>query len=94
VPDATPVCCVSWEFFLQPLNKRRTRLILRGRISLHWLVATTQDDLTARCGKIFIERIYRLMETTPQPIMMAIAIIGQAIMQARQLHGIKQRAEA
>src|SRR5271166_2507200 len=36
VPAAGGGLMVSWEFFLEPLAQRRTRLLVRGRISSQW----------------------------------------------------------
>ena len=37
VPDADGGSVVVWELFLEPLDGGRTRLIVRGRASSHWL---------------------------------------------------------
>jgi len=83
---------VSWEFFLDRLDDQQTRLIVRGRVSRHWL-AIPQDHRTASGRPIFIERVYRMLAVLPRPILLVIAGVGHCIMQTRQLAGIKRRAE-
>ena len=43
-----------------------TRLIVRGRVSPHWLAAATQDSSTAHHTPIFIERVYGLLARLPR----------------------------
>ena len=94
MPDATLGTRVSWEFLLKPLDQGHTRLIVRGRISPHWLAVATQDNSTVRRRHIFIERVYSLLAHLPRPIMLTAASFGHGLMQVRQLRGIKSRAEA
>jgi hypothetical protein len=94
VPDVTFGSRVSWEFLLKPLDQGCTRLIIRGRISPHWLSTATPEISTVRSGQIFIERIYSLLARLPRPIMIAAASFGHGLMEVRQMHGIKRRAEA
>ena len=94
VPDATFGSRVSWEFFLEPLDQIQTRLIVRGRVSPHWLDPVTQDRPEAPHSPILIERVYNLLPRIPRPIMLAAASFGHGLMEARQLRGIKRRAEA
>jgi hypothetical protein len=94
VPDATFGSRVSWEFLLKSLDQGHTRLIVRGRVSSHWLAAVPQDDSTAHHRPIFIERVYGLLARLPVPIMLGIASVGHGLMHVRQLRGIKTRAEA
>ncbi len=93
VPDATGGNQVSWEFFLEPRDDARTRLIVRGHISQDWPMPTP-----ARCAlrrrPILIERIYGVLAHTPRPLMLVAAGVGHYIMQVRMLRGIKRRAEA
>ena len=93
VPDATCGSRVSWEFWLQPLDQGRTRLIVRGFISPHWLEAVAQQEPAAH-HQIFIERVYGWLAHIPRPLMIAMAAFGHGIMETRQLHGLKLRAEA
>jgi hypothetical protein len=94
VPDMTFGSRVSWEFLLKPLDQGHTRLIIRGRISPHWLAVASQDSSTEQRGQIFIERVYSLLSRLPRPVMIAAASFGHSLMEARQIHGIKSRAEA
>jgi len=82
----------SWEFLLEPLDPVRTRLIVRGRVSRRWLDGP--QDRSASPGRpIFIKRVYRVLARLPRPLLVAIAAFGHRLMQARQLRGIKRRAE-
>ena len=94
VPDVMLGSRVSWEFLLKPVDRRTTRLIVRGRISPYWLAVTSQDSSTVPGGQIFIERVYGLLARLPQPLMLGFASFGHGLMEARQLHGLKVRAEA
>ena len=91
VPDATFGSRVSWEFLLKSLDQETTRLIVRGRVTAHWLAAVPQ---TPGGDQIFIERVYSLLARLPRPVMLAAASFGHSLMHTRQLHGIKIRAEA
>jgi proline iminopeptidase len=93
VPDPSGRSRMSWEFFLDPMEGDRTRLIVRGRVAAHWLEGP-EDRGRADDRPLFIERVYRLMATMPRPIMFMVAGLGHGIMQARQLRGLKRRAEA
>ncbi len=93
VPDADSKSRVSWEFLLKPLEGGHTRLIERGRISPNWLAADSQESPTKPGRKTLIEHIYGLLARLPMPIMVAAASFGHGLMETRQLHGIKIRAE-
>lgn len=92
VPEAGGANQVSWEFLLEPLERGRTRLIVRGRISHRWL-GSIRDRSRPPGRLIFIERIYETLARAPRPLMLAAAGLGHYIMQARMLRGIKRRAE-
>jgi hypothetical protein len=93
VPEAHGGIQVSWEFLLVPIDRERTRLIVRGRIAPHWPTATqARPRLPHR--PILIERIYDVLAHTPQPLMLLAASIGHYVMESRMLRGIKHRAEA
>jgi hypothetical protein len=93
VPEACSGNQVSWEFLLEPLDHKRRRLIVRGRISQHW--PGSIEERSRPPGRlIFIERIYAVLARTPRPLMLLVAALGHYIMQARMLRGIKRRAEA
>lgn len=94
VPDVTSGSRVSWEFMLRPLDQEHTRLIVRGRVSSNWLASANQESPSDSRGKTLIEHVYGLLARTPKPIMLAAGSFGHGLMEARQLHGIKLRAEA
>ena len=83
----------SWEFFLDRIDDNQTRLIVRGRVSRDWLVIPREHRPTSE-RPIFIERAYGVLAKLPRPILLVVAGAGHCIMQARQLAGIKRRAEA
>ncbi len=90
VPAAGGGLVVSWEFFLEPLAQRRTRLLVRGRVSSQWPpVGAAKPAASPRP----IEHVYALLARLPRWLMGPIALFGHGIMQARQLRGIKRRAE-
>jgi hypothetical protein len=90
VPAADGSLVVSWEFFLEPLTQRRTRLLVRGRVSSQWPpVGAGKSAASPRP----IERVYALLAKVPRWLMGPVALFGHSIMQARQLRGIKRRAE-
>jgi len=93
VPEANGGNQVSWEFLLEPLDRGRTRLIVRGRISRRW-PGSIQERSRPPGRLILIERIYEILAHTPRPLMLAAASFGHYIMQARMLRSIKRRAEA
>src|SRR5271169_3295075 len=90
VPAAGGGLVVSWEFFLEPLAQFRTRLLVRGRVSSQWPpVGAGKPAAPARP----IEHVYALLAWLPRWLMGPVALFGHGIMQARQLRGIKRRAE-
>ena len=94
VPDIISGPRVSWEFLLKPMDPGLTRLIVRGRVSPHWLAIVPQASYAPHGSQIFIERVYSLLAHLPRPIMLAAASFGHGLMNVRQLSGIKRRAEA
>lgn len=82
---------VTWEFFLKPLAPRTTRLLVRGRLNSQW--PTGGPGKTSLSPRL-IERVYVLLACAPRWLMAPAAKFGHGLMQARQLRGIKQRAEA
>lgn len=81
---------VSWEFFLEPIEGRRTRLLVRGRVGAQWPGGGVgSPSRTPRP----IERVYWLLAHMPRWMMIPVAMFGHGVMQARQLRGIKRRAE-
>jgi len=92
VSDGSGGKAVAWEHFLEPLDGGRTRLIVRGRVSSHWLdLARARPPAGHR--PIFIERMYALLATLPRPLLITFARFGHRIMEARHLRGIQRRAE-
>jgi hypothetical protein len=93
VPDASGGSKVSWAFLLQPVYQDHTRLIVRARISEHWL-GSAEEQPNPRQDTILIERIYGIFQRIPLPIMLAVAGFGHYMMESKMLRGIKRRAEA
>ncbi len=90
VPAVSGGLLVSWEFFLEPLAERRTRLLVRGRVSSQWPPGGAGKPAPSPRP---IERVYALLARLPRWLMGPVALFGHGIMQARQLRGIKHRAE-
>jgi len=90
VPAASGGLLVSWEFFLEPLAQRRTRLLVRGRVSSQWPAGGAGKPAASPRP---IERVYALLARLPRWLMGPVALFGHGIMQTRQLRGIKRRAE-
>jgi hypothetical protein len=91
VPAVAKDFMVTWEFFLEPFASGRTRLLVRGRVSAQWPGAQTA---THSGRSRFIEWVYGLLAKMPRWLVMPAAKFGHGVMQARQLRGIKRRAEA
>ncbi len=91
VPAASGGLLVSWEFFLEPLTRWTTRLLVRGRLSSNW--PSGGPEPTSFSPRL-IERVYALLAGAPRWLVAPAAKFGHGVMQARQLRGIKQRAEA
>jgi hypothetical protein len=93
VPDGHGGCAVAWEHMLEPLDGGRTRLIVRGRASSHWLdLARAQPPIGHR--QIFIERAYAVLARLPRPLLIAFAALGHRLMEARHLRGIQHHSTA
>jgi len=92
-PDGRGGNAVAWEHVLDPLQGGRTRLLVRGRASSHWLelARATPPD---RHRRIFIERAYAALAMLPRPLLIAFAAGGHRIMEARHLRGIQRRSTA
>src|SRR5208337_32342 len=58
VPAAGGGLVVSWEFFLEPLAQRRTRLLVRGRVSSQWPAGGAGKPAAPARP---IERVYALL---------------------------------
>ncbi|HET9824734.1 MAG TPA: hypothetical protein VFP87_05340 [Chitinophagaceae bacterium] len=80
---------VSWTLVLSSLNRGRTRLISRGRISNEWLTYSPP----AHHKPIFIERVYQAFSRMPWFVVQPIAMSGHHFMESRMLRGIKRRVE-
>ena len=72
---------------------RRTRLIVRGRASRHWLELARATPEAGHC-RILIERVYAVLARLPRPLLIVLAAIGHRIMEARHLRGIQRRSIA
>ena len=91
VPDSGGGLLVSWEFLLEPSSPSSTRLVVRGRVSSQWPAGGSEPPPPSPRP---IERLYALLASFPRWLMGPAAMLGHGVMQARQLRGIKQRAEA
>ena len=91
VPAAGGGLLVSWEFFLEPFAQRQTRLLVRGRVGSQWPSGGAGKPVAPARP---IERIYALLARLPRWLMGPVALFGHGVMQARQLRGIKRRAES
>jgi hypothetical protein len=93
VPDGHGGHAVAWEHALVPLEGGRTRLIVRGRASSHWLdLARARPPSGHR--RIFIERAYAVLARLPRPLLIGFAAFGHRVMEARHLRGIQRRSAA
>ncbi len=90
VPAADGSTLASWEFCLEPIEIRSTRLLVRGRIGARW-PGGKGEKLPSEPR--LIERIYWLLARIPRWLMIPAAVFGHGLMQARQLRQIKRRAE-
>ena len=84
----------SVALILEPMDRGRTRLISRGRISEDWLASQGARATTSRKPKFLIERVYGLMAKVPWALLIPMASFGHYLMESRMLRGIKRRAEA
>jgi len=93
VPDGHGGHAVAWEHVLEPIDGGRTRLVVRGRASAHWLdLARAQPP--AGHHRIFIERAYAVLAHLPRPLLIGVATFGHRVMEARHLRGIQRRSTA
>jgi uncharacterized protein YndB with AHSA1/START domain len=93
VPDGHGGHAVAWEHALFPLESGRTRLIVRGRVSPHWLdLARAKPPSGHR--RIFVERAYAALARLPRPLLIGCAALGHRVMEARHLRGIQRRTTA
>ena len=83
----------SVALILEPMDRGRTRLIARSRISEDWLASRGAQATTAGKPEFFIERIYGLLAKMPWSLLMLVAGFGHYLMESRMLRGIKRRAE-
>ena len=92
VPDGRGANAVAWEHVLDPLPGGRTRLLVRGRASSHWVDRARTGPTKGR--RIFVERAYAALAMLPRPLLIAFAALGHRIMEARHLRGIQRRSTA
>jgi hypothetical protein len=93
VPDSLGGNAVAWEHILDPVPGGRTRMIVRGRASSHWLAdasATPPGDHR----RFLIQRAYAALAMLPRPLLIAFATLGHRIMEARHVRGIQRRSTA
>jgi hypothetical protein len=93
VPDGHGGNAVGWEHVLEPLPGGRTRLIVRARASSQWLARASATRPTDH-QRFFIERVYAVLAMLPGPVLIAVAMLGHRIMEARHLRGIQRRSTA
>jgi hypothetical protein len=87
-PHETGGLRATWEFLLDPLPGGRTRLLVRARVAPRgW---TSELSAVTRP----IDLVYWALARMPRGLMLALAGAGHRVMQARQLRGIRRRAEA
>lgn len=79
----------TWEFALRPAA-RGTRLVVRGRLSALALDAAREAPGAA---EPIASRIERILLRLPRPLLRAAGTLIHRVMEARQLRGIKRRAE-
>ena len=91
VPDGHGGHAVAWEHLLDPIDGGRTRLVVRGRVSSHWLDRARAKG-PAGHRRIFIERALGVLARLPRPLLLAFAGIGHWLMEARHLRGIRRRS--
>ena len=93
VPDGRGGNAVAWEHVLDPLPGGRTRLLVRGRASSHWLDRARTPPAAGQ-RRIFIERAYAALARLPRPLLIGAAALGHRVMEARHLRGIRRRVTA
>ena len=93
VPDGHGGNAVAWEHVLDPIAGGRTRLVVRGRASSHWIELTRAQPAPGH-RRIFIERAYSVLARLPRPVLIGVAAFGHRIMEARHLRGIQRRSTA
>ena len=93
VSDGRGGYAVAWQHHLEPLDRRRTRLIARGLASPRWLDLARAKP-PAGHHRIFIERAYAVLARLPHPLLIGFAAFGHRIMEARHLRGLQRRSGA
>jgi Protein of unknown function (DUF998) len=93
VPDGRGGNAVAWEHVLDRLPGGRTRLLVRGHASSHW-VDRARTAPTDGHRRIFVERAYAALAMLPRPLLIAFATLGHRIMEARHLRGTRRRSIA
>ncbi|HEU0033732.1 MAG TPA: type II CAAX endopeptidase family protein [Kofleriaceae bacterium] len=73
----------SWEHVIEPLDRGRSRMIVRGRITRDWTLATA-------AGQRYVDRV---LGRLPEGVRVPIATLGHRWREARHLRGIKRRVE-
>ena len=93
VPDGHGGHAVAWEHALFPLEGGRTRLIVRGRVSSHWLDLVRAKP-SAGPPRVFIQGAYAMLARLPLRLRIGLAAFGHRVMEARHLRGIERRSTA
>lgn len=91
VPQKGVTPIVSWTFLLETIENKKTRLLVRARMSDSWRALARNSS--SGDSVLLVNLIYRLLARLPISLMIFIGGFGHAIMQRRMLRGIKRRAE-
>lgn len=92
VPDDSGAVLVSWEFHIVPVDRGRSRLMVRVRVSPRWAEVARRGP-AATGAPALIERLYGLLARLPAALRLIAGGIGHRAMQNQQLRGIRRRAE-
>ncbi len=92
VPGPDGSVLATWALFLARPARGHTRLLARARVASDW-----KDQAGARTpwasGLAGVERAYAVLARLPRAPLLVLAGVGHAIMQCKQLRGIKRRTE-
>lgn len=83
----------SWEHFVEPVGRDRSRLLLRGRVAHAWK-QMAREAHTAGQRATAIEYGYRCIARLPDRLLTVVARLGHRWMEARHMRSIKRRAES
>lgn len=92
VPGPGGSCVATWALGLNRISPGRTRLLARVRVAAAWMDEAGRRTPWAS-GLGGIERASAVLARLPRRPLLVLAGAGHAIMQGKQLQGIKRRAE-